>query len=950
MQYYAFSQLLNFLSLLFLGLFILLYNIKNKVNQTYALLNFSMAFWALFYYLWMTTQDHATSFFYLKALESFACFIPVTFLHFVFNYTETDKFKKIFLPVMYVYCLFCLVINNLNLMFHIMRPKLVFIWWPDADLFYSLFLIYFYIGVVMSFYLMIRSYQKAQGSYKNRLKYFIPAAALATIAGSFNFFLWYNIPIPPLLNPLITLYAAIVAYTMFRHHLMDINIVVRKGLIYSAVIASVTGLYVAFLTFLNQFILYGNANIKHMAPYVFMLPVQSFVSGVAVLLVGIYVFINNARSKINIIFFLFCLSAFVWLFSFSMMYSNQSINKALIWARYGDVGILCLPIFSYYFVLVLLHKDNGFYLKLLQIMLILSTPILYLTQTEYFFTGIQSYSWGHYPLAGPLYALSIMFYFLYVLSIYLLYYSLISKSEQYDTRKINQIKYVLIAFVGGCTGFVDFLPKYHVPIYPWGHISSLIFIFIIAYTILKHRLMDVVVVIRKGLLYSFIAGLLTALYLSLVFIFGNYLGGRKSAASIFFTIISIIIFSLIFQPLRDKVQEIIDKLFFRGKYDYQKTLKELSLTARSIAGIDELSDKVLSSIADIIKIDKASIYVLDKRSNKYSLRRAIGDSPVELSSEIFTGLSNNKEPIMFDNISRTFDPKYAIVFPFISKDKLVGVMCLGDKLSGEVYSDDDIDLLATLCNQMGVSIENAMLYEDALESQKQLYQADKLATVGALAAGLAHEIKNPIAAIKGFSQVLDKAMKEKDAEAIKDFKEVVPRQLDRINEIVERLLKLSKPPKPEMGKVNLNVIVDEVVKLIEKQAIKQKVEIKKELGDIPEVIGDAGQLSQAMLNLLLNAVQSMPEGGTVWVKSHRTKDSVTVEIKDSGQGIPRSFVTRIFDPFYTTKAGGSGLGLAVTRKIVIDHHGSIKVESEEGHGATFTIELPFIVENGQSIA
>jgi len=244
---------------------------------------------------------------------------------------------------------------------------------------------------------------------------------------------------------------------------------------------------------------------------------------------------------------------------------------------------------------------------------------------------------------------------------------------------------------------------------------------------------------------------------------------------------------------------------------------------------------------------------------------------------------------------------------------------------------------------MGVSIENAMLYEDALEAQKKLYQADKLATVGALAAGLAHEIKNPIAAIKGFSQVIGRAVAENDAEAIKDFKDVVPRQLDRINEIVEKLLTLSKPPKLEKKKIDINILLDEIVRLVEKQALKQRVEIVRSFEDLPQTLADPEQLTQAFLNLILNAIQSMPDGGQIEIRTRfMGTDRIIVEFIDNGAGIPKEKLAKIFDPFYTTKTGGSGLGLSVTQKIIIDHHGKIEVESGEGKGTAFRVVLPVV--------
>jgi len=415
-----------------------------------------------------------------------------------------------------------------------------------------------------------------------------------------------------------------------------------------------------------------------------------------------------------------------------------------------------------------------------------------------------------------------------------------------------------------------------------------------------------------------------------------------------------IVFAVLFQPLRDKIQEFIDKVFFRGKYDYQKTLKELSLVARSIAGLDELLDKVLTAIVSVIKLNNASIYVLDKRGGQYFVRRSIGidiKRTLPENDDIIKQLASRKEAIMYDEVSKASgnisgfmkEIGAAIIFPIITKNELVGFLCLGEKLSGEVYSDEDIDLLTTLCNQMGVSIENAMLYEDALEAQKKLYQADKLATVGALAAGLAHEIKNPIAAIKGFSQVIGRAVAENDAEAIKDFKDVVPRQLDRINEIVEKLLTLSKPPKLEKKKIDINILLDEIVRLVEKQALKQRVEIVRSFEDLPQTLADPEQLTQAFLNLILNAIQSMPDGGQIEIRTRfMGTDRIIVEFIDNGAGIPKEKLAKIFDPFYTTKTGGSGLGLSVTQKIIIDHHGKIEVESGEGKGTAFRVVLPVV--------
>jgi len=936
------------------GIFVLIQNSRSKINITFFLLSLAIAFWGLFLFLLCFLGFYEINIYVANILDAllhfFALLIPAFFLHLVLCLINKDEEHKGFIASMYFGVLVTALLSFSPLMLRAAGPKYGFGFWVMPGVLYPLHLIIFSLLIAYGYYILIVNYMHSYGDKRNQLLYFILATSIGYIGGANNYLLNFNINLYPFssyANLLVQVYIVLMSYAIVKYKLMDINIIIRRGLMYSVLVGIVTGLYVAFLTFSNQYILRGNIQLP-----VSFLPFSTLLTGFIILSMGIFVFLKDKTSKTNRVFGLFCLSVFTWLFMFSLMYLSPDSKTALFWARLGDIGIIFLPIWAYYFIIVILNRDRKPFSTIFVVFCLLAAPILVLSQTKYLLSGIKHFFWGYYPIAGPLYWIPISFFILFIACIPILLSALKEESKAGHQLKVQQIKYLMVAYIGAVTGLVDYFPKYNIAIYPWGHLSALIFISVIAYAILKHQLMDIEVVLRKGLIYSLLVGLLTALYLSGVFLFGNYLGSRKSAASILFTIFSIIFFSLTFQPLRDKIQEFIDKVFFRGKYDYQKTLKELSLVARSIAGLDELLDKVLNAIVSVIKLNNASIYVLDKRGGQYFARRSIGigiKRSLPENDDIIKQLASRKEAVMYDEVSKASgnisgfmkEIGAAIIFPIITKDEIVGFLCLGEKLSGEVYSDEDIDLLTTLCNQMGVSIENAMLYEDALEAQKKLYQADKLATVGALAAGLAHEIKNPIAAIKGFSQLIDRAVTENDAETIKDFKDVVPRQLDRINEIVEKLLTLSKPPKLEKKKVDINALLVEIVRLVEKQALKQRVEIVKSFEDLSQTLADPEQLTQAFLNLILNAIQSMPDGGQIEIRTRfMGTDRIVVEIIDNGMGIPKEKRLKIFDPFYTTKTGGSGLGLSVTQKIIIDHHGKIEVESEVGKGSAFKIVLP----------
>lgn len=279
----------------------------------------------------------------------------------------------------------------------------------------------------------------------------------------------------------------------------------------------------------------------------------------------------------------------------------------------------------------------------------------------------------------------------------------------------------------------------------------------------------------------------------------------------------------------------------------------------------------------------------------------------------------------------------ALCIPLIFEDKLIGIFNLGEKLSEEPYSSEDIDLLTTLSNQLAIAIENAKLNEEKLTAEKQLLLADKLSSLGRIAAGMAHEIKNPLAAIKGMTQAIEQ--NPEDAETLKDFKEVIPKEIDRLNNLVENLVRLGKQPKPQMTKVDINNTLENMLKLFESRCRNHKIEIKKDLQPVPEIKADKEQLIQVFTNLMLNAIQAIKNNGTLSIKTQNLNNNVILEISDTGQGIAPKKLKSIFEPFFSTKEEGMGLGLAVTYKIIKDHGGEIEVESKLGQGTKFRIIL-----------
>jgi signal transduction histidine kinase len=235
------------------------------------------------------------------------------------------------------------------------------------------------------------------------------------------------------------------------------------------------------------------------------------------------------------------------------------------------------------------------------------------------------------------------------------------------------------------------------------------------------------------------------------------------------------------------------------------------------------------------------------------------------------------------------------------------------------------------------------------ELEGKVRQADKLTALGTMAAGMAHEIKNPLSSMKVLSQLMEK--KFEDAEFRRKFTDIMPREIGRIDRIVESLLGFARATTPRFEPVSVSAVLDEALKLLEEQIKSAEVKVIREYADLPLITADQQQLMQVFLNLLLNALQAMPEGGELRVVTRPKKieegwiKSVSIEITDTGHGIPAEHLNALFDPFFTTKHGGTGLGLTIAHSIIDSHQGTIEVRSAKGKGSTFTIVLP--VEQGE---
>ena len=288
--------------------------------------------------------------------------------------------------------------------------------------------------------------------------------------------------------------------------------------------------------------------------------------------------------------------------------------------------------------------------------------------------------------------------------------------------------------------------------------------------------------------------------------------------------------------------------------------------------------------------------------------------------------------------------------PMISMNRLTGILLLGSDRPGLPQwwgGQPQVEVLDLLASQASLAFENAALYRAQRERLDRLHRAERLAAVGQLAAGLAHEIRNPLTAIRSTMQYLLGSLPAGDS-GHRLVTEILG-EVDRINGTVGGLLSLSRPVELRQQRLDFREPLGGALQLLRAQAAEQAVELESDMGGEPvDVLGDAGQLRQVFLNLLLNALQSMPGGGRIavevrpWVPHAVAAEPSWVEarIADSGPGMSAEELRRVFDPFYTTKRDGTGLGLAICHGIVAQHGGEIQLEGELGKGTTALVRLP----------
>ena len=405
--------------------------------------------------------------------------------------------------------------------------------------------------------------------------------------------------------------------------------------------------------------------------------------------------------------------------------------------------------------------------------------------------------------------------------------------------------------------------------------------------------------------------------------------------------------------------------FFRKPTQSDNLLAEFEDTLMLIVDPEQLTNNLLSKLKELISVEKAFVYLVNQSESSRTIflvdKVSEGASrlpDLTTNSRIAQWFRANRQILFFEGdkevinylsseLQPFLDLSVNLAFPLISMDRLIGIVFL--HIGQEPLNKIQIANLQVLGKQAGLAFENALLFKERLRQNERMFRAEQLATMGQFAAGIAHELRNPLTAIRSTIQYLASDFAEDTDQ--KRLAHDILGEVDRLNNIVGNLLSLAQPAESNPEEINVPQEIERCLNLIEAKAKSQNVKLQTDFeNNLPKLTFDPAEFRQLLLNVVMNALQAMPEGGTISIKTHQLTEGgpnytsgfnrLLIQVEDEGAGIVSDLHDKVFEPFFTTKAGGTGLGLAICNSIVKRYNGEIWVKKAKSGGTEINIVLP----------
>ncbi len=547
------------------------------------------------------------------------------------------------------------------------------------------------------------------------------------------------------------------------------------------------------------------------------------------------------------------------------------------------------------------------------------------------------------------------------------------RAEEAEDQKFHlYISWVLL-FVAGFIGFTFFLKD--ITYYYMGNylvlaamLSSIFPSIIFSYFVYRFNYMEFV--LRRSLFYSFLTLILICLYYFGIKQFSGYLKRHLEADTKVLEAILVIALVYWFPTLKEKLQNLMRTILFRRATDSEYLLNDLSHTIGedSLVNLSRLLEYIVEAIKNATGVKKVSLLLFkeaDSTSRQTEKIQVVGDDYKRsltrrqfrkvceyFSYGVLSAIDRHEtKDVAIINEMKPLDFYY--IFPIFEERSLMGLLCLGRPIRGLSLPSDNLEQLLIIVNQIASALGKAKLIDEKLQLERKIMESEKLLSLGRLSTSVAHEVKNPLSSIKSIVQVLKEDMKE-DPRSQESLSIIVD-EIDRLTKVVNQLLQFARPPGFSLNSASnggsaegvkrlnysLSEVIEGVLLVLGHEAKQNRVTISSQIPeDLPRVRAEDGDLQEVFFNLIHNALQAMPKGGTLSLLARPGKNqSIEVTIADTGPGIPKDIVDKVFEPFFTTRQSGTGLGLPIVKKKLEAMDGRIDLKTGP-NGTRFILHLP----------
>ena len=677
---------------------------------------------------------------------------------------------------------------------------------------------------------------------------------------------------------------------------------------------------------------------------------------------------SNPRNIANRLFACFVLAFATWNVGEFIMINSQTTEGALFGVKIVFAGISFIPVFFLHFSNVFPMKQHS-YIARRTFVFIYLIPVAILAGFYWFFQidihrlqELRNIFYYGFQFRRPM-VFETFFSIILILSGAYITWGIRNLLRSLHRTRLTQqklqIQYLIfgmvsMAIAGTAINVLNYVFGLDWPVFFLASLYSILVSLFFAFALIKYRLLDIHLLIRGGIVYSFLSGLILAVYVLLIKNIGEMISQTYTVRSLLVESGSIVALVYLLRPFQRKAEDFVDRLFYMERFWYRKRLLGFSRDMIDVVEMEELLETIGGFVTQTFHVEKTCIVLWDREANEYRTtfqKNVENPSALVWDEELVRrvtviGKSRELEEYLAcdgqldSSIESLLDHGFEVAVPLVMRRNPLGLMLLGQKLSRKDFTHEELEFLDGFAIQIALAISRGLIHRDLILKDRQIMQSEKLASLGQLAAGITHEIRNPLGIISGSAETL---LKQNDSETRREMAQYIMEESERINSMINNFLNFARPREPRLQSCDLVGLLSRMLQLITAEAKSGNVDIVREIPDEPLLARiDPEQIQQALLNIALNALEAMPRGGVCRVAlSKNGKDRVVIRLSDTGVGISQENLPRIFDPFFTTKDNGTGLGLSIAHSIVENHGGTISVSSGPKKGTTFIVNLPY---------